>query len=515
MAADFRSAGTHSFTANNVANPFTCSPGAPAGVAVGDVLVLICDSRSITATVATPSGWTLVTGFPKRSATASGGTFYAFTRTADGTASDTPSPVWSGLTTGTSGDSSGAMILAFTGITETLDGTVQASDLASQTGTSVIPAFTTATDGSIVVGLAMKLAESSGQTSVVTGFTEATDDQTTSGTGHTIESSYKVVATHGSSGTATVNWSNLTSARALTASFGLQPITAVDGNASGSIPTLTLTGVSGGAVGGAAAIGSVPTLTLSAATAAAVGSASASGAFPTLTLSPVSGGAAEINPDGSASGSFPTLTLSAVSGSAVGSAAASGALPTLSLAAPTATATGGAATTGALGTLTLSSVSGSAIGGAAATGATGTLSLSAVSGGATGSASATGGFGTLTLSPVAGSADAPGAGDATATGGLGTLTLSALAGTATGDGVASGALGTLTLGPLAAMATGGALGIGALDTLVLTAPDGSAREIVGAIGGPPAVGRIAGESEARIAHIRAGGVRHGTGGKIK
>src|SRR6185369_16895138 len=44
----------------------------------------------------------------------------------------------------------------------------------------------------------------------------------TSGTGHTIEVSDKVVASHGSSGTATVTWSATTSARALAVSLGLK-----------------------------------------------------------------------------------------------------------------------------------------------------------------------------------------------------------------------------------------------------------------------------------------------------
>lgn len=218
----FRSAGTWNFTSNNVATPATLTPGAPANVAVGDCLVLICESRSITATVSTPAGWTVPTGFPKRSGTASGGTIYVFVRIADGSANDTPSPVWSGLTTGTSGDASGAGILCYTGLSITLDGTVQASDLAAQTSTSVIPAFTTATPSTTVIGIALKLNESSGQTSTVATFTERADNQTTSGTGHIIAVSDRLVATPGSSGTATVTWSATTSARALTVSFGLQ-----------------------------------------------------------------------------------------------------------------------------------------------------------------------------------------------------------------------------------------------------------------------------------------------------
>jgi hypothetical protein len=57
MAIAFRSAGAIGFSpANNIGNPNTLSPGAPSGKAVGDNLVLITFTRSITATVGTPSG---------------------------------------------------------------------------------------------------------------------------------------------------------------------------------------------------------------------------------------------------------------------------------------------------------------------------------------------------------------------------------------------------------------------------------------------------------------------------
>src|SRR5436190_4115821 len=221
MAASFRSAGTWSFSPNNVATPFTATPGAPAGKAVGDCLVLICASRSITATVATPSGWTLVTGFPKRSATASGGSIYVFTRIADGTATDTPSPVWTGLTIGTSGDSASAGILAYSGTQAVLDGTVQLTDTAASTTTSVIPAFTTGTNNSLVIGIALKIVDVAG-TSTVATFTERVDASTTSGTGHNIAVSDKIQAVAGSSGTATVTWTATGSARSIQVSLGLK-----------------------------------------------------------------------------------------------------------------------------------------------------------------------------------------------------------------------------------------------------------------------------------------------------
>jgi len=222
----FRAAGTTAFSANNVANG-TLAPGAPTGKAVGDLLLLICTSTSNAYTVTTPSGWNVVSGFPKASGTSLGGKIYAFSRIADGTATDTPTPTFASLTTGTSGTPASATILAIQNGTETLDGTVASSDLSAQTTTSVIPAFTTATNDSYVVGVAIKILESSGQTSTVATFTERVDQSTTSGSGYVLEVSDKVQTTAGSSGTATVTWSATTSARAFAVSMGFKATTAV------------------------------------------------------------------------------------------------------------------------------------------------------------------------------------------------------------------------------------------------------------------------------------------------
>jgi hypothetical protein len=230
-APTFRAAGTTSFTASNVQNPSTLTPGAPAGKASGDLLLLVCESRSITATVATPTGWTLLTGFPVRSGTASGGTIYVFARIADGSGNDTPSPAWSGLTTGTSGDASGATILAYSGVTNpgfVLDGAASSSDLSAQTTTTTVPAITTGLAQTLVVGVTMKLLESSGQTSTVSGRNERVDQSTTSGTGHIVEVCDTVLATAGTTGACTLTWSATTSARALTVSFGIAAVAPAD-----------------------------------------------------------------------------------------------------------------------------------------------------------------------------------------------------------------------------------------------------------------------------------------------
>jgi hypothetical protein len=181
--------------------------------------------------VATPSGWTALTSSPFRSGTASGGTIYVFARIADGTGSDTPSPVWSGLTTGTSGDASGAGILAWSGIENDnfiQDVTAAKSDLSAQTTTSTIPALTTNYANSLVVGIAMKLLESSGQTSTVSGRTERADNSTTSGTGHIVEVCDVIKSPAGATSATTVTWSATTSARALTVSLAFAAVAPVD-----------------------------------------------------------------------------------------------------------------------------------------------------------------------------------------------------------------------------------------------------------------------------------------------
>ena len=222
MAITFRAVGTQVNTANNVANPSTLVTSAPAGRVYGDLLLLITNSRSNTATVATPGGWTLCTGFPVASGTASGGTFYCFKRVADGTTADNASPVWTGLTTGTSGDSASARILAYQGAGTTQDGTVTSSDAASTT-TITMPSITTAVNNSIVIGMAMRVHDTAHTFTVATR-SERSDAHTTTGTGHGTVTADVIQATAGASGTATVTPSNTTSQRTLAVSIAFAEV---------------------------------------------------------------------------------------------------------------------------------------------------------------------------------------------------------------------------------------------------------------------------------------------------
>lgn len=223
----FHAAGTVVFTANNVQNPTTLSPLRPTR-SQGDLLLCFAWSRSNTATVATPARWTLLTGFPLRSATTSGGSLYVFAQVVDGTDTD-PSVVWSGLATGiTTGDSSGAVICSYTGCDVSrgalaaLDGTVTKSDQAGSTTTVTIPSVTTTLRNSLVVGHALKILDSAMTWTPPAGWNEEVDTSTTTGTGHGMEISEKVFAAVGASGAVTCAPSVTTSSQALGCALALK-----------------------------------------------------------------------------------------------------------------------------------------------------------------------------------------------------------------------------------------------------------------------------------------------------
>lgn len=215
-----RGAGTAVFTANNVQNPTALTPTKNVSTVDGDVMFLVTESRSITATVSTPTGWTLVSGFPKTSGTASGGRIYLFTRTANSGADDAPTVTWTGLTTGTSGDSAGARILSFTGVSETVDAAATVTDTAA-TSPATLPSITTATNNALVLGIGVKQSDTV-QTATVATFTERSDDHTASGTGHLTVTATLVVATAGASGTAAITPSSTTSSRWLLVTTAFQ-----------------------------------------------------------------------------------------------------------------------------------------------------------------------------------------------------------------------------------------------------------------------------------------------------
>lgn len=216
----FIGAGTSVFSASNVAASTTLSPTKNASTAVGDLMILFTESRSRTASCATPSGWNLVSGFPVASAVTSGGQIYVFTRIADGTATDAPSVAWTGLTSGTSGDSTGARIVTYRNVSETLETNSALFDSTSTT-TITVQSVTTTTANDLAVSFSMVVLDSS-QTATVTTFTEASDSSTTSGTGHAAYVAHKIQTAAGATGTGTITRSVTTSARTLQITIALK-----------------------------------------------------------------------------------------------------------------------------------------------------------------------------------------------------------------------------------------------------------------------------------------------------
>lgn len=172
MSFTFRSVGTVA-TGNGALNP-----GAPAGKAVGDLLLLSLVGRDLNQTAPAPTGWTLV------SPTTPVGWQYLYARIADGTATDTPTGL---LYTGTT--RSQAQIAAFSGglytdlstiaansVDQYLPGT-QVSILYSG-GLTIAPANCLV----IAIGTKNKTATSNGTTiNALSGFT-AIDSHVINGT---------------------------------------------------------------------------------------------------------------------------------------------------------------------------------------------------------------------------------------------------------------------------------------------------------------------------------------------
>lgn len=225
MPAAYRDIGATVFSPNNVANPTALAAAAPTSRVAGDLLVCLTASRSIAATVATPSGWTLLSGFPKVSGTASGGKVYAFAKVAAGTSADDCSPSWSGVTTGTSGDSSSATILAYSGantgdLSTVLDGSAAISDAAVTTSITV-PSVTLTNTDSLQIAHAIRVNDTAH--TFTGGLTnERRDAHTTSGTGHGIQITDVARIASGATATATITPSNTTSSRALVVTFAIK-----------------------------------------------------------------------------------------------------------------------------------------------------------------------------------------------------------------------------------------------------------------------------------------------------
>lgn len=114
----------------------------------------------------------------------------------------------------------------------------------------------------------------------------------------------------------------------------------VPGNASGTLPTVTISAPGGTAAGASPStgVGSIGTVTVSAPESGATGSAAVSGVLSTVTVSAPTATAsgATSGLDGSASGVFPVVSVTGFDGVSTGTAVAFGDLPTIGVVAPTA-----------------------------------------------------------------------------------------------------------------------------------------------------------------------------------
>ena len=223
VPVSYKSIGTGIANAATVVNPSNITPASAPTHAVGDLLLLVTCSRSNTATVATPAGWTIFPGTPWRSATASGGTIYVFYRIATVTNTAMPVCAWTGVATGTSGDSCSAICLCFTGVHPTSPSDATATTNDSSSANPTIPTITSVTAGSTVVGIATKISDTAQTGTIPSPYFERNDGHTTSGTGH-----LRYIAVRdmppGATGTAVVTASNATAARTFSVALALKPV---------------------------------------------------------------------------------------------------------------------------------------------------------------------------------------------------------------------------------------------------------------------------------------------------
>ena len=239
----FKSINTRAQSASSVVNPTNLATSPlPSPMANGDLLLAITTCRSNTATVATPSGWTLWTGFPQRSATASGGSIYVFYRVVVG-GETAPTLTWTGVATGTSGDSSQACIACFDRIdtASPIDAAPPAPTDASAGG-AVIPGTTIVNSSTTAVGVGMKISDTN-QTCIASGdYTEHGDFHTITGIGHNLFVGSQEEGLAGAIGSSPVTMSNAAVVRCLAAVLVVKDLppaniaTLVDDFNTGSVP---------------------------------------------------------------------------------------------------------------------------------------------------------------------------------------------------------------------------------------------------------------------------------------
>lgn len=219
------STGTGSSAAASVVNPTALTPGLPATRANGDLLVAISSCRSNTATPTCSAGWSAFPGTPVASVTGSGGQIAVFTRRVDGSES-APTVTWTGVTTGTSGDSSTSIIICYRYVDPAFqDGTVNKGTDAAITTTATIGSISPGFIDALVIGITIRINDTAHTWTPPTSgppyWAERTDQHTTSGIGHSLEVIDAVFPAAGATGTTTVVPSNTTSSQGLSITLAL------------------------------------------------------------------------------------------------------------------------------------------------------------------------------------------------------------------------------------------------------------------------------------------------------
>jgi hypothetical protein len=226
MAVAFESDGGTVFAAAN--NNNAISVPLPATRPTGSVLLCVIFNRLITASVTTaPSGYTLLSGFPKTSATASGGRLWVYAKEVVG-GEAAPTVACDG-TTGTAGDLWGACLYCYSGVDLSggldamLDGTPTVQD-ASGTTTCTYPALTISNADSMLVRTLVRIRDATDTFTETATWAEREDLGSTARTGAQHHLQDKLATASGSQASVTIAPSNTTAARYLALTLALKAV---------------------------------------------------------------------------------------------------------------------------------------------------------------------------------------------------------------------------------------------------------------------------------------------------
>ena len=227
MPVAYESDGPVSFPASNSNAAITVA--LPATRPLGSVLLMVVCSRLISDTIGTaPVGYTLLTGFPKSSGTASGGRIWVYARVVDGTES-APTVACSSAVTGNSGDLWCASLYCYSGVDTSggiqgiVDGAATVQD-ASGTTTCTYPALTITNADSMLLRFLWRIRDAADTFTPTATWNEREDIGSTVRTGGQHHFQDKLATASGAQATVTVAPSNTTAARYLAITMALKAI---------------------------------------------------------------------------------------------------------------------------------------------------------------------------------------------------------------------------------------------------------------------------------------------------